>query len=359
MSILRWLPGLPLLLPLMSHAESAEEALGRCAALPAAEARLACFDAAATAARPPATALATAPALAEPAVNTAEAMPAPAAIPPAAEEPAEPVPESTALAKLWDLDQDAPHRTFLLRGHRPSYFLPGWYQVAPNAAPSTPTHGATAQDLDHTEVKFQLSFKSKIWQNVLGTPADLWFGYTQQSHWQLYNKPQSSPFRETDYEPEVMVSLPVDWSVLGWRVRLLGAGFVHQSNGQSDPLSRSWNRVYGMLGMERGPLTLTARVWQRLPEPVESDDNPDILRYYGYGDLQAQYRWNDHTLAALARYNPSSGKGALQLGWTFPLAGRLRGYLQYFNGYGESLIDYNHRNQGIGFGLMLNDWAQG
>ncbi|WP_024301465.1 phospholipase A [Pseudogulbenkiania sp. MAI-1] len=363
----RCLLGLPLMLPLLCSAETAAEtadaALGRCAKLAQAQARLACFDAAAAALHPavPVTSASEAavPAPAEAAAETPAAAAAePVAGPAPQETAAEALPTHTSLAQLWDLDDDSPRGVFMLRGHRPSYFLPGWHQAHPNYAPSSPTQGAATQDLRHTEAKFQLSFKSKIWQNMLGTPADLWFGYTQQSHWQLYNKHQSSPFRETDYEPEIMASVPVDWSWLGWRVRLLGTGFVHQSNGQSDPLSRSWNRVYGMVGVERGPLTLTARLWQRLPETEGSDDNPDITDYYGHGDLQALYRWNNHTLGTLVRYNPSTGKGALQLGWTFPLSGRLRGYLQYFDGYGESLIDYNHRNQGIGFGLLLNDWTQ-
>lgn len=352
----RWLLGLPLMLPLMCPAETADEALGRCAALPAAEARLACFDAAAAAARPAAPPLAAEGAPAMPTETTEATETAAPEVTAAAVKP-----DRTPLGQLWDLDEDSPRGIFMLRGHRPSYFLPLWHQVDPNDSPQSPSRDSVAlfdRQLDHTEAKFQLSFKSKVWQNMLGTPADLWFGYTQQSHWQLYNKHQSSPFRETDYEPEVMASVPVDWSMLGWRVRLLGGGVVHQSNGQSDSLSRSWNRMYGMVGMERGPLTLTARLWQRLPESNGDDDNPDITDYYGHGDLQALYHWNHHTLGALARFNPSSGKGALQLDWTFPLAGRLRGYLQYFNGYGENLIDYNHRNQGIGFGLMLNDWTQ-
>ncbi|MDU5726766.1 MAG: phospholipase A, partial [Neisseria sp.] len=42
--------------------------------------------------------------------------------------------------------------------------------------------------------------------------------------------------------------------------------------------------------------------------------------------------------------------------YTFPIKGKLKGVVRGFHGYGESLIDYNHKQNGIGFGLMFNDW---
>lgn len=268
---------------------------------------------------------------------------------------------ATPLERQWDLLEDNKTGTFTLRSHNPTYILPVWYLLTPNNRPSTPTQepislfGAT---LKNVETKYQISFKSKLWQNVLETPADLWFGYTQQSHWQMYNKGQSSPFRETYYEPEVLLTmpLPADWQWQGWRLRMAGLGINHQSNGQPDPLSRSWNRLYAMAGVEKGNLSLVGRWWYRLPEKAGEDDNPDIVDFMGRGDLQAIYRWQDHTLGGRMRFNPSTGKGAVQLDWTFPVAGRLRGYVQGFSGYGESLLDYNHYSRGVGFGLMLTDW---
>lgn len=53
------------------------------------------------------------------------------------------------------------------------------------------------------ELKFQVSLKTKAAQNLFGTDADLWLGYTQMSHWQVYNENNSRPFRAHDYEPEI------------------------------------------------------------------------------------------------------------------------------------------------------------
>ncbi|WP_434633215.1 phospholipase A [Chromobacterium sp. CV08] len=346
----------PLLVaPVLAHAaeEGALAPLRQCRDIAAAGARLACFDA-----------LAAKLAAEEAGAGAADAQTAKAlvaeaaAVSPAAAAAPVPAP-STPLALDWDLDRDDKRGTFILRGYRSNYVLPAWYQHDPNATPSSPSRGATTLfggDLQHTEAKFQLSFKTKVWENVGGTPLDLWAAYTQLSHWQAYNKGQSAPFRETDYEPELMATLPLGWHWGDWRLRMAGLGLVHQSNGQSDPLSRSWNRVYAMAALENGNLTLSARLWRRLSEKAADDDNPDIVDYMGHGDLRASYRLGQQQFSVLGRWNPSTGKGAAQLDWTFPLAGRLRGYVQAFDGYGESLIDYNYRSRGIGIGLMLNDW---
>jgi len=89
----------------------------------------------------------------------------------------------------------------------------------------------------------------------------------------------------------------------------------------------------------------------------EKDDNPDIGKYMGYGDLRTSYRINEkHTLSTLTRFNFGSGKGAMEVSYTFPIKGKLKAYLQGFYGYGENLIDYNHKQKGIGLGVMFRDW---
>ena len=270
----------------------------------------------------------------------------------------------TPLSQMYDLDANDPHGILTVREHNPMYLMPAWYNSSPNYAPSSPTRGAASQerfsDQKRIETKMQVSFKSKIAEDLFKSRADLWFGYTQKSDWQIYNQGRrSAPFRNTDYEPEIFITQPVK-SRLPWggRFRMLGAGFAHQSNGQSRPESRSWNKVYAMAGMEWGKLTVIPRVWMRLFDSSgEDNDNPDLTKYLGYGDVKLQYRLNDkHNFSTTLRYNPKSGYGAAEAAYTFPIKGKLQGVVRGFHGYGESLIDYNHKQSGIGFGLMFNGW---
>jgi phospholipase A1 len=158
-----------------------------------------------------------------------------------------------------------------------------------------------------------------------------------------------------------MAVLHTDADVLGMRSRFINFGFVHQSNGRGGALSRSWNRVYAQFAFERDDFSMLVRPWYRLKEETRNgvpDNNPDILDYMGHGDLLAFYRpaGSGHSFALLARENFSTGYGALQLDWRFPLYRNLKGYLQGFSGYGESLIDYNYRQNVIGIGVSLSDW---
>ncbi len=241
--------------------------------------------------------------------------------------------------------------------HKPTYLLVVHHSNSLNAEPSSPTHAPpAAMELRPNEAMYQLSFKFRVVDLQDSIGASLWVGYTQQSQWQVYNPSVSRPFRETDYEPELMLAFHPDRPILGMRWRLLNFGMVHQSNGESDPLSRSWNRAYVQFGLEHDRFELLLRPWWRIPEQRANDDNPDIVDYMGYGDVIASYRVGRQTLSVLGRYNPRTGKGALEGSWSFPVWRRMRGYVRLFSGYGESLLDYNWRQTTFGFGMALTDW---
>ena len=284
------------------------------------------------------------------------------------ERPPAPAADTTAevdavpnLAEVWELDAAHKRGTFRLLPYRANYLMPVRVSDNPNKQPSSPAPGHTlggSLPLDGTEVKFQVSFKLKAWEDIFGDNGDLWLGYTQQSHWQLYNgNPEvSSAFRETNYEPEVMLTLRSTLDLLGWRLRLVNLGLNHQSNGQSLPLSRSWNRVYAELGFERRNFYLQLRPWIRLPESDASDDNPDIHQYLGSGDVHLSYFNAGFVYSLLGRYSGGGERGAVQFELAFPISGALKGYLQVFSGYGESLVDYNSAQNTVGLGVLLVPW---
>jgi phospholipase A1 len=258
-----------------------------------------------------------------------------------------------SLADHWELDAEHRRGVFNFRPHMPSYLMLT-RTAHPNNEPYRPFRRVTdlGTDLAHSELVFQLGFKMKVVEQAFDKPLDLWFGYTQDSFWQAGNHAASSPFRETNYQPELMAVMPLNFSVLGAHVRFLNLGLVHQSNGQSSTLSRSWNRVYLQTGVEAGQWTVVGRVWKRVNEARESDNNPDIVDYMGRGDVTVTYRNNGNDYSALLRHNFSTGRGAVQASWAFPLKGHLKGYAQAFSGYGQSLIDYNYYQNVLGIGLL-------
>ncbi|WP_377705000.1 phospholipase A [Pseudoduganella sp. UC29_71] len=349
---------------LAQDASEIEILLQRCSVLGDPSARLACYDALAKkgplASTPPAAGAAPgtqaapvgeAAAVIAPAVAAAKAEAAPTAM--AAVEAAEPEKELSRMVQRWELDQPSKRGVFSFSPHRDTYLLLANYSNGTNDGPFkdfTPA-GLKSQ---HVELSYQLSFKMKMMESIANSPFDLWFAYTQQSFWQAYNRSASSPFRETNYQPELMAVAPLNFGVGDARLRYVNFGLVHQSNGQTSTLSRSWNRLYAEVGGEWGQhFSATVRLWQRLDNAKSDNDNIDISQYMGRGDVRVAYRNAGHEYSLLARRNLSTHHGFLQLGWNFPLRDNLKGYLQGSSGYGQSLIDYNYAQMSIGAGVLV------
>lgn len=287
----------------------------------------------------------------------------------------------SVMEKYWDmsLEPKKERNIFVLWPYRPCFFLPLAYNSSPNEdAQLDIDPQAKAQ---YNEVKFQLSFKFKIWRDIVRSSeikdiiekstgirgVDVWAAYTQQSFWQLYNSGFSAPFRDTNYEPELLFNFRMQREIpylMGTKLQFINLGFNHQSNGRSEPLSRSWNRIVANVGLEKDNFSLLLKTWHRIPEDEINDDNPDITRYTGYGELWGTLYWRNQRIAVMLRNNlRSDNLGAVQLDWSVPLSTlheslgkKISLYVQYFNGYGESLLDYNKSSNRISAGFMLADW---
>ncbi len=246
--------------------------------------------------------------------------------------------------------------------HRMNYILPFSKTSGINRSPYQGVINYADEIVD-TEFKYQISFKAPLGvKSVLFENDGFYFGLTTTSWWQLYASDISKPFRETNYRPELFYLTPLGWSVFGANAGL-ALGIEHESNGQAGSLSRSWNRTFIQFLAEHENFASTLRIWNRwdedpkpFPGAAGGDDNPDITDYMGRFEWSLAYEWNERfEISALLRRNFSTNRGAVRIDLTFPLFGKVKGYVQYFDGYGESLIDYNYRQRRVGLGFALSD----
>lgn len=235
--------------------------------------------------------------------------------------------------------------------HKGIYFLP--YTDDTSARDDT-----TRQ---YQEFKFQFSLKKNLFPICEG---EVFFGFSQVSHWQVYDKEGSAPFRESNYNPEVFIDF--------WRESDdsfhpgLRIGIEHESNGQPIETSRSWNRTYLQSAIPVGGYWLTLKIWDRWDEPVKADpnqaqgdDNPDIDHYMGNWELQFETPNIHHfEMTTLVRKKVESHAPTVRIDLDFLCSNgvcvifdNLYIRFQFFRGYGESLIDYNRlvTRYGIGF----------
>lgn len=335
-------------------------ALAHCAAIGAASDRLLCYDKLAG----------RAPAPTEPLAE--QAPPGAAAVPTTPRLAAKDAPLATGvsvqpdtgiLSRYWELEPSDKRGIFNFVGYQPNYMLPLHYSTSINRSPHSPTQATMAKPgYRHEEAKFQFSVRTKVVQEVPLIGGDVWIAFTQQAMWQIYSNADSKPFRNIDYQPEAIYVLPTAPGLrdlpLGWRWSYTQLAIAHQSNGQSDPLSRSWNRIYLGAGIERGDWSLTAKINQRLKESIRTDNNPDLIRYRGRAEFQLNWSHGLHTASLLYRSTLKNAKyGAVQAEWTYPIfedhPNGLRWFVQAFSGYGETLTDYNFRQTSLGVGVTF------
>ncbi len=275
-----------------------------------------------------------------------------------------------------DLTTDIEQMRRHISGYDPIYFAVGWRE--------------------RFNARFQFSFKYR----PVDPGPDNWaadplrtllgkvhFAYTQTSLWDLESF--SKPFYDSSYKPTLFAlhRLPVR-SRSPWTFSLQ-AGAQHESNGKGGGTApvparpglistanlarhpsdtRSLNTLYLLPRArweERGETFFEAAL--RASAYFQADENPDIARYRGYAELTLRGGYvRGLQLSAQVR-GKVDGHGSVELNLTwptsespllraFPLVDTLGGYaqIQYFNGYGESLLDYDvRRKDQLRFGLMI------
>jgi len=258
---------------------------------------------------------------------------------------------ATGMAKDWEPNLE-------LKPYKQNYLLLYARTEPVNNSPTSPNlqnQILTPYNLDNRDVKFQVSVKHDLID--LRQFGALWFAYTQQVFWQYHDNGNSRPMREVNYEPEFIYSIrPSSFSLLNF-------GVVHQSNGESKPRSRAWDRAYVQTGLELDGggefrAVLMGRWWKRYAENPASDDNADIADYMGYRELELRLlQQGGWEISALGRSK------AVKIDIAAPISSwlflgttdepHINIHAQYFRGYGESLLDYNHFHTAWGFGFSF------
>jgi phospholipase A1 len=273
---------------------------------------------------------------------------------PQAETPAEA--DKNAMEAKHDLEKKVPPR-FGVSFYRPTYIIPYYYTFSPYNSIYV---GNTPNDesLKHDEIKYQFSFKVPLWRNIFNFPTSLYFGYTQLSYWQAYDR--NAFFRSTDYEPEVYLQTDIDKHMFGnWSFNAINLGLVHQSNGFGNSLERSWNRAYLSMAISNPNWLIAVKPWIIFHDSTYERQNPNMAYYLGYGEIMLAWKHGQTVISLTTRNFIGSGgrRSGDTLGVSFPLTKYLNGYVQAFTGYGQSLIEYNHRTNSIGFGFSLSDYV--
>lgn len=268
--------------------------------------------------------------------------------------------EDNLVKKRLQADVSSQSNPYSFTQHKLNYLLPFSYQSNPNQLGE---NGLSEGNIDNFEAKFQISIKMPMHlPDRTESIEGLYFGFTAMSLWQVYNSEISKPFRETNYEPELFYTFETKLKILGYRFNMAQIGINHQSNGQNQLRSRSWNRLYGSLLFSDQTSFYYLKAWYRFKEDEKTepldphgDDNPNITDYLGHLELGYGTRLGNFNLVTLLRNNlkASDNKGSAEINLSYPISERYEVLLQYFNGYGDSLIDYNRHQQRISLGIQL------
>jgi len=217
-------------------------------------------------------------------------------------------------------------------------------------------------DRNAVEASFQISIKKDIVKNISPIGFNIGIAFTQAALWQLYA--YSNPFRELNFGPEIYIYLPFSQKPggAGFSFHGIKLAAAHKSNGLGNENSRSWNRVYLEAPVSIGWFLFIPRVWWSFVGIGNDFYEKDIPRYMGMCDLTVVSQWNKHVLRIYGRsnFNIKNIKahrtiGSMRLDYSYPIAATgSYFYMQYFFGYGESLIDYNRLVNKIGIGLALS-----
>jgi phospholipase A1 len=208
------------------------------------------------------------------------------------------------------------------------------------------------------DAKFQISIRQRWMKTILPGNAFLMLTYTQKSFWNVYTK--SSPFKDSNYNPGLILVKPMIY-----RNHLYGIAsfaFEHESNGKDSFDSRGWNYfALSHVYFFNANFSIQTKIWagwlDRGDDDLEGGGNTDLYKYRGYGLLAYNYRSSNDKFGASVIINPRNkfGRFNTQIELNFKVSEKANQYffIQWYNGYGESLLDYNKYTSMLRMGICI------
>lgn len=214
------------------------------------------------------------------------------------------------------------------------------------------TVGVQKPSRTNSDVKFQISIAQKLTRSVLPWHTYIFLMYTQKTFWNVFEK--SLPMHDLNFNPGIGWSKPFfnKDRYVGKLTLLL----EHESNGRDSIQSRSWNRISIGGSVLIDPwIMVHGKVWIPI---IDGQNNRDILNYCGIyqtgveiATLDRKFIW-DITFVKRKGWNLNFNT-IFEFSWRFHKKSNQYFFLQYYNGYGESLLDYNQFHSRLRAGIVI------
>lgn len=204
---------------------------------------------------------------------------------------------------------------------------------------------------ENSNVKFQISISQRLTKSILPFNTYLYLTYTQKVIWNVFEK--SMPMKDMNFNPGIGLG-----RMIIHKDKVIGFSYFqleHESNGRDGDASRSWNKISMYAGLQLNRYwDVQAKFWLPI---VDGGLNKDILDYSGIFQISANYNWSDRFTAGMVfvKRRGFNFNGNIQLGLSYKLFKNQNQYLylQYYNGYGEYLLDYNKYQSMLRIGLII------
>ncbi len=207
-------------------------------------------------------------------------------------------------------------------------------------------------DKTNTNIKFQISIAQKLTKSTLPWGTYLYLYYTQKVFWNVLEN--SMPMTDLNFNPGIGLAKPI--FIKDRFIGKVTLTLEHESNGRDSIWSRSWNKVtLGGSVMIDPNLTIYGKFWIPI---IDGQNNRDILRYCGIYQVGWSYRSPNRKFSCSLSLVKRLGN-VFNFNTTFEVAYRWSRksnqylFAQYYNGYGEGLLDYKKFHSQLRIGIVI------